>query len=380
MKNIIRVGITGQSGFIGTHLYNELGLFPDIFERVYFKKDYFNNFELFSRFVKKCDVIVHLAAVNRYTDEKQLYAININLANSLIMALKQEKFKPHVIFSSSIQEQFDNPYGKAKLETRRLLETWAKEHDASFTGMIVPNVFGPLGLPNYNSFIATFCYKFTHGEEPAIITDSEVNLIYVSSLCRYIMSDIEYVRSAACPVVAKKQIPPDFTESVSGILSLLKAFKEQYFNQGIIPVLPNENQIHLFNTFHAYIDIKQYYPRFLKQHQDERGSFVETIKLGTGGQVSFSITKPRITRGNHFHIRKIERFTVIKGQAKIQLRRIGTSGILELYLNGVNPSYVDIPVWYTHNITNIGPDDLYTQFWINEWYDETDPDTFFEKV
>jgi UDP-2-acetamido-2,6-beta-L-arabino-hexul-4-ose reductase len=118
----------------------------------------------------------------------------------------------------------------------------------------------------------------------------------------------------------------------------------------------------------------------LKQNTDTRGTFVETIRLGSGGQVSFSTTKPGITRGNHFHTRKIERFAVIKGQANIKLRRIGTDRVFTFHLDGVKPSYVDMPIWYTHAITNIGDDELYTQFWINEWYDENDPDTFFEKV
>jgi UDP-2-acetamido-2,6-beta-L-arabino-hexul-4-ose reductase len=107
---------------------------------------------------------------------------------------------------------------------------------------------------------------------------------------------------------------------------------------------------------------------------------VETIKLGSGGQVSFSTTKPGIIRGNHYHTRKIERFTVIKGQARIQLRKIDSNKIYEFFLDGSKPAHVDMPIWHTHNITNIGTDDLYTQFWINEWYDETNPDTYFEPV
>ena len=128
------------------------------------------------------------------------------------------------------------------------------------------------------------------------------------------------------------------------------------------------------------MDIENHFPVKLKQSTDERGSFVETIKLNSGGQVSFSTTKPGITRGNHFHTRKAERFAVIKGKARIQLRRIGTDKVLNFELDGNEPSYVDMPVWYTHNITNVGDDDLYTIFWINEFFDPDDPDTFFEKV
>jgi UDP-2-acetamido-2,6-beta-L-arabino-hexul-4-ose reductase len=182
------------------------------------------------------------------------------------------------------------------------------------------------------------------------------------------------------PIIRERQIQPDFVKKVSEILSLLNLFKEQYFDLGIIPIMSDLNEINLFNTFRSYIDIDKYFPYMLKQNNDERGTFVEIIRLGIGGQVSFSTTKPKITRGNHYHTRKIERFTVIKGKAKIQLRKIGTEKIYEFFLDGKNPSYVDMPVWFTHNIINIGNDDLYTQFWINEWYDMANPDTYFEKV
>jgi len=378
--NKIKVGITGQAGFVGTHLYNELELEPAKYERIPFEDNYFNAPELLRAFVKKCDVIVHFAAVNRHADSSELYRINVELVNLLINALNQENVKPHIIFSSSTQESLDNPYGKSKLEGRRLFEKWAEKNHAYFTGMVIPNVFGPFGLPNYNSFIATFCYKLTHNEEPKIITDSEVALIYVSTLCKHILSDIDETINSKFPIIREKQIQPDFTKKVSDILMLLRKFKDQYFEKGFIPSLSETNEVNLFNTFRSYIDLDKIFPFMLIKKEDERGMFVETLKLGTGGQVSFSTTKPGITRGNHYHTRKIERFTVIKGRAKIQLRKIGTVKTNEFFLDGENPSFVDMPVWFTHNITNIGNDDLYTQFWINEWYNESDPDTFFEKV
>jgi UDP-2-acetamido-2,6-beta-L-arabino-hexul-4-ose reductase len=379
-KKHLKIGITGQAGFVGFHLYNELGLLPESVQRIPFEDRFFDSPELLRGFVKQCDVIIHLAAVNRHSDPDELYTINIRLVQKLIAALKQANTAPHVLFSSSTQESLNSPYGKSKWEGRQLLEDWAREHGASFTGLVIPNVYGPFGLPNYNSFVATFCHKLTHGEEPVVLTDSEVSLIYVSSLCKHIIADIEQVREAASPIVRKKHIPSDVNRSVSEVLGLFTRFKEQYFEQGIIPVLSEKNYINLFNTFRSYIDLNSYFPRLLKQNTDDRGTFVETLKLGTGGQVSFSTTKPGVTRGNHYHSRKIERFTVIKGQAKIQLRKIGTNKMFEYHLDGSNPAYVDMPVWYTHNITNTGTDELYTQFWINEWYDETDPDTFFEWV
>jgi UDP-2-acetamido-2,6-beta-L-arabino-hexul-4-ose reductase len=151
-------------------------------------------------------------------------------------------------------------------------------------------------------------------------------------------------------------------------------------DKGVFPVLNDKFEVNLFNTFRCYMDIPNHYPVKLVMNTDDRGTFVETIKTGLGGQVSFSTTKPGITRGNHFHTRKIERFAVIKGKARIQLRRIGTDKVLDFELDGSEPSYVDMPIWYTHNITNVGDEELYTIFWINEFFNPDDPDTFFEKV
>lgn len=377
---MIKIGITGQAGFVGTYLYNTLGLYPQQYERVSFKDSYFQDEVTLRAFVKQCDVIVHLAAMNRHPDPQVIYDTNLKLVQQLTSAMEAENVAPHILFSSSTQEERDNEYGNSKREGREMLEQWAKHNKANFTGMVVPNVYGPFGLPNYNSFVATFCHKLTHGEEPQVLQDSFVNLIYVGSLVAHIIEKINEKADCATPIVERDLVPFDFEKKVTEILSLLNYFKELYFEKGIIPELKDKNEINLFNTFRCYIDNATHFPVKLVQHADPRGVFVETIKLGVGGQVSFSTTVPTITRGNHYHTRKIERFTVIKGKARIQLRKIGTSEVLDFYLDGAETSYVDMPIWYTHNITNIGEDELYTQFWINEWYDPNDGDTYFETV
>jgi UDP-2-acetamido-2,6-beta-L-arabino-hexul-4-ose reductase len=377
---MIKVGITGQRGFVGTHLYNELGLLGDKIVRIPFEDSYFADELQLRDFVKGCDVIVHLAAMNRHPDMQTLYDTNIRLVKQLISAMETERVTPHVLFSSSTQEERDNEYGRSKREGRELFEQWAGNSHASFTGMIVPNVYGPFGQPNYNSFIATFCHKLTHGEQPEVLQDSHVKLIYIGSLCRYIIDRIRTGYNAEVQKVERVEVPYDFEKNVTEILALLNGYKELYFDRGFIPSFKDGDEVNLFNTFRCYIDHATYFPRYLTRHADARGIFVETIKLGTGGQVSFSTTVPGITRGNHYHSRKIERFTVIKGKARIQLRRTGTGEVLNFYLDGEKPSYVDMPVWYTHNITNIGKEELYTQFWINEWYDPDDGDTYFETV
>lgn len=380
---MIKVGITGQSGFIGTHLFNTLGLYPDRFERIPFEDSYFDNPTQLESFVKSCDAIVHLAAMNRHNDPEVIYQTNITLCRKLIEACEATGSKPHIIFSSSTQEERDNLYGKSKREGRLLLEEWAKRSNASFSGFIIPNVFGPFGRPYYNSVVATFCHQLTHGEEPRIDVDGELKLIYVSELVEHFIERIKLTAQSNSrePIIETVQIPHTSTSKVSAILAKLNDFKSGYFDKGTFPDLTDTFTRNLFNTFVCYIDHEKFFPRLLELKTDDRGSFVETVKLNSGGQVSFSTTKPGVTRGNHFHTRKAERFAVIKGKAVIELRRIGTDKKLTFELDGdSNPSVVDMPIWYTHNIKNVGNDDVYTIFWISEHFDPNDTDTFFETV
>ena len=371
----MKIGITGQAGFVGTHLYNFLGLQEEV-ERTPFKDEFFDDVERLIEFVKSCDVIVHLAAINRHGDPQVIYDTNIDLVKKLTTACDLAGVKPHILFSSSTQEANDNLYGKSKLDGRKLLEEWAEQNKAKFTGLIIPNVFGPFGNPYYNSFIATFCHQLTHGEQPKIDVDGEVKLIYVGELVEEFWKQIE----GHSVTQSNYTVKHSETTKVSKVLNLLQTYKQNYFEKGIFPDLNNTFERNLFNTFVTYITHENYFPHSLTLHTDDRGSFVETSKVH-GGQNSFSTTVPGITRGNHYHIRKAERFTVIKGKAKIELRRIGTDKVYTFYLDGdKQPSYVDMPIWYTHNITNIGDDILYTVFWISEHYNDEDGDTFFEKV
>lgn len=372
---MIKVGITGQAGFIGWHLYNTVALYKEEFELVQFHKKYFEKEDQLDAFVQQCDVIVHLAAMNRHTDGNLIYQTNTGLVEALVASLYRTHSKAHVIFSSSTQEEKDNLYGQSKKEGRELLVKWAATSGGSITGMVIPNVFGPFGKPFYNSVVATFCTQIVRGEMPEIHVDGELKLIYVGELVAEIITVIRNKTAAASYTVSHTA-----EAKVSQLLALLQKYKTVYQDKGIIPGLKNNFELNLFNTYRCYMNIARYFPVKFTQHTDPRGAFVEVIRLGTGGQVSFSTTVPGITRGNHFHTRKIERFAVIKGGALIQLRKIGTSEVLNFELSGDEPAYVDMPIWHTHNIKNTGTEDLYTIFWINEFYNPEDPDTFFEKV
>lgn len=371
---MIKIGITGQAGFVGSHLYNFLNLQQNVI-LVKFEKIFFNNSDQLQNFVKQCDVIVHLAALNRHNNPDVIFKINTGLVQQLINAMEAEAVAPHIIFSSSTQEEKDNLYGRSKKEGRELFEKWALKNKSVFTGLVIPNVFGPFGNPHYNSVIATFSHQLTHNEIPKVDVDGTLNLIYVEELVEVIWQKIREKTSNTL-----LQVSHTNTIKVTEILAHLQRFKIDYFENAIIPALNSQFELNLFNTFRSYINHQTFFPFYLTKNTDERGSFVETIKLQIGGQVSFSTTKPGITRGNHFHTRKIERFAVIKGKALIEIRKIGMDEIYSFELNGDKPSFVDMPIWYTHNITNIGNEELYTIFWINEFFNAADTDTFFEKV
>lgn len=375
MENMIKVGITGSNGFMGGHLFNYLGT-KEIIEQVPFTRSFFENQQELQEFVSKCDVIVHLAAMNRHEDEQVIYNTNVTLVEKLINACKTVDNKCKIIFSSSTQEDRDNLYGKSKREGRELLENWATQSGAKVSSLIIPNVFGPFGKPFYNSFIATFCHQIINGEKPSILNDSDVNLIYINELSEAFYQEIINTNTEQVTV---KKIAHTATRKVSQILNLLNNYKSNYVDNGVVVDLRDPFELALFNTLTSFIP-KDYFPRKFVMHTDNRGAFVEIMRANTSGQSSFSTTKPGITRGNHYHTRKVERFAVIQGKARIQLRKVNTDKVYNYELDGKEPAYVDMPIWYTHNITNIGNTDLITLFWINEPYNPDDPDTYFVEV
>lgn len=376
MVNKIKVGITGQAGFMGSHLYNFLGTKPEEIERISFARAYFENTNQLQEFVSQCDVVVHIAAINRHEDQQVIYDTNVSLVTRLIDACETTNSQPKIIFSSSTQEEKDNLYGKSKRDGRNLFEAWAEKVKSKVSSLIIPNVFGPFGKPFYNSFVATFCHQITNGETPNVINDSTVNLIYINELSKVFYNKIKQdIKQSETFVV-----PHTSSKKVSEILGLLNGFKTDYLDNGKVPkVNLNSFELDLFNTFTSFIP-KDYFPRKFIKHTDNRGAFVEIMRADTAGQSSFSTTVPGITRGNHYHTRKVERFAVIQGKASIKLRKIDSDEIFEYIINGETPAYVDMPIWFTHNITNIGDTELITLFWINEPYNPEDADTYFVEV
>lgn len=371
----LRVGITGQIGFVGYHLWHHLRRQSDAVELVPFEDGYYDSPSQLRTFARSCDAIVHLAAMNR-GDEKMLYATNVRLVEELLHALDDVQARPHILFSSSIQESLDNPYGRSKRAGRALLEQWGTRNGTRMTTFVIPNVFGPFCRPQYNSVVATFSYQLTHGEEPSIQVDKEIPLIYVQDLVELMGKTILDGTGSG---VTEVRVPHSTTRTVSSLLTMLKEYRDLYLRDGIVPPLPGGFEKALFNTYRSYIDPARFQVK-LNVHRDNRGHLCETVRSHTEGQTFFSVTHPGITRGNHYHLRKVERFTVVEGTAVIRLRKIGTEEVLEYRVSGDEPSFIDMPVFHTHNIQNVGTTDLMTLFWSNELFNPADPDTYPENV
>ena len=371
----MKIGITGQNGFLGYHLSQTIKYKFENLKILPFEKSFLKNTKLINSFVSSCDVIIHLAGVNRSNVDEEVYDLNIEINKSLKEALINNSFNGHLIFASSYKEDSDSLYGKAKKESRIFLEQSISKLGGKFTGLIIPNVFGSFCKPYYNSFIATFSDAILINKAPKIIDDSKVPLIYVENLVKQIIENIQSKKE-----IKHNYIKPDIEIKVSEALRLLNYFKDSYIGNNTLPLFKNSFEFNLFNTFRSYINLEKIYPISLKKHSDERGVFSEILRTEVGGQFSYSTTLPGVTRGNHFHTRKIERFTVLNGEAKISLRKIGSEKISDFLLSGDNPSYIDMPIWYTHSITNIGSEPLITAFWINEPYDPKNADTYFENV
>jgi len=351
----MKVAITGEKGFLGYHLTQHLK-FVKNYEVVELGRDFLSN--LYK--VSQCDWLIHAAGVNRGLDVSRS---NIELTQALISKLDELNIKINIAFTSSTQEDLDNEYGYSKKECARLLQKHCIKTDTFFISHKIPNLFGPFGRPNYNSVVATFCYNLANGITSSYNSNT-VNLCYVLDAVEVIS---EFKPSLEFPT---------FTITVSELLKTLEGQYENY-KYGIIPSVVSKFDLNLFNTLRSYMP--PYHK--LTRHVDDRGYLIELLKCTESqNQVFFSSTNPGIVRGNHFHFGKIERFCVVKGRAKIDMRKVGTTEKLTYIVEDNDNVVVDMPVMYTHNLTNIGEAELVCVFWVNEIFNTGKPDTFFEQV
>lgn len=389
----MKILVTGARGFIGKNLISTLwnikegkdksfGLTDDLEIDEY---DADSDPELLSQYCKDCDFVFNLAGVNRPEKEEDFMAGNFGFAEVLLETLKRAGNKCPVMLSSSIQAALDNPYGKSKKAGEELFFEYGKECGAEIFVYRFPNVFGKWCRPNYNSAVATFCNNIAN-DLPIKVNDGSVdmNLIYIDDLVSELI--------AALTGKANKRedgyyyVEPVHKIKLGEIVDLLYYFRDSRKNLSVPDMSEDSFSKKLYATYLSYLPANRFsYP--LKMNVDDRGSFTEILRTAGSGQFSVNISKPGITKGNHWHHTKNEKFVVVHGHGMIQLRKVGTDEngqpypVVNYEVSGEEITVVDMIPGYTHNIINLSEtEDLVTFMWANECFDSNKPDTYYLQV
>lgn len=382
----MKVLVTGAKGFVGKNLVAQLNNIKDGKARCYgdlkvdavYEYDIDSTIEEIDAFCKDCDFVFNLAGVNRPQNQEEFMQGNFGFASTLLDTLKKHGNKCPVMISSSTQAALDNPYGESKRAGEQLMFSYAEETGAKVLVYRFPNLFGKWCRPNYNSAVATFCNNIAN-DLPIQVNDPKVvlNLVYIDDLVDEMIAALkgeEHRKEQFCDV------PIVHSVALGEIVEMLYKFKEQPQSL-IIPEIPNNSFIKkLYSTFLSYFP-KEKVAFPLKMNIDDRGSFTELLKSKNVGQVSINISKPGITKGQHWHNSKWEFFIVVAGHGLIQERKIGTDEVVEFEVSGDKIEAVHMLPGYTHNIINLSQtENLVTVMWANEEFDANKPDTFFEVV
>ena len=368
----MKVLVTGSEGFIGKNLILRLKHTEDI---EYIPYDIEYDFEKIETHIEEVDFIFHLAGVNRPENTEEFYSGNTDLTISIVELIKSKELKIPIVFSSSIQAELDNDYGKSKKLAEDVLLSLGEDYPVYIFRL--NNVFGKWCKPNYNSVVATFCHNIVKGI-PIEISDrgNELNLIYIDD----IIDEFINILQSGNPTWREGQycyVKPLYTITLGELADTLYKFKEML--KGIhVPSTGDVFTKKLFSTFVSY-GSQNDFVLMPKINSDQRGSFTELIKNENTGQVSVSFSKAGVTRGGHFHDTKMERFIVLKGNARITFRHVITDEIMVFDVDGEHMQIVTIPVGHTHKIENMG-DELILLLWGNEEFDPDKPDTYADEV
>ena len=364
--------ITGAKGFIGKNLVEKLKEY-DNYKLTLIDRN--NSKEDLVKGVKDADFIFHLAGINRPKNDEEFFEGNKGLTEEIIDILKNNHKNTPILITSSIQADLDNAYGKSKKAAEKALEEYKKETGANVYIYRLANVFGKWCRPNYNSAVATFCHNIARDEEVWISDPNKMmTLDYIDDVVRCFIKTMEE------PKEYDGYLSVDVQHNITlgEIVELLKSFKKSRENLSI-PNMESEITKKLYSTYLSYLPEDKFnYP--LKMNVDNRGSFTEFLKSKDRGQVSINISKPGIVKGNHWHNTKNEKFLVVSGEGLIRFRKVDSEEIVEYKVSGEKLEVVDIPVGYTHSITNIGTTDMVTVMWVNELFDPEKPDTYFLEV
>lgn len=365
--------VTGAKGFIGKNLIVELRNqgFNEIFE--YTRE---SDPLLLEKYTKECDFVFHLAGVNRPENEIDFMEGNYHFTTQLVKILEKYDKKVPIIVTSSIQAESDNLYGRSKMAMEDLLFQYQQEMGAPVYIYRLPNIFGKWSKPNYNSVVATFCHNIARDLAIQIHDpNTELTLCYIDDVLEELLRALNgrpTVQGAYCVV------PVTHTISLGELANLISSFKDSRTNLSIAN-MDDALTKKLYSTYLSFLPVDQFLYD-LKMNLDNRGSFTEFIRTSNGGQVSVNVSKPGITKGNHWHHTKNEKFLVVSGEGLIRFRKLDSEEIIEYRVNGEKLQVVDIPTGYTHSIVNVGDTDLVTVMWVNECFDPVKPDTYYLEV
>jgi UDP-2-acetamido-2,6-beta-L-arabino-hexul-4-ose reductase len=368
----MKVLVTGCNGFIAKNLIAHLREMDDMHLYLFSKKD---SLHLLNAYINEVDFIFHLAGVNRPKTTDEFYSGNVELTNYIVDALKKEQKNTPILFTSSTQVELDNDYAKSKREAEKLLLEYAKEMDASVFIYRLGNVFGKFSKPNYNSVIATWCYNITRSLEIKVDAQNKIlHLLYIDDVIESFIQKL-YVKKTK---EYYHDVTPLYTKTLGEIAQLLHSFKNSRQNL-LVEEVGSGFKRALYATYLSFLPTDKFSYK-LKGHVDARGTFYEVLKTKDSGQFSLSTTAVGISRGGHYHHSKNEKFLVVRGEALIKLRGIFSDEVIEYKVSGKDIEVVEMIPGYTHNIKNIGDEELVLLMWANENFDHDKPDTYFLEV
>lgn len=371
MKNIL---ITGARGFIGKNL---TAGFREVKDKNLLLYDIEDPHEKLEEYVAQADIIYHLAGINRPKDDSEFTTGNLGSLELVIELCEKHGKKIPIVLTSSIQADYDNPYGVSKRRAEEALMKYGIDNEVKVYVYRLMNVFGKWCRPNYNSAVATFCHNIAN-DLPITVSDreNELNLVYIDDIVEKFIKMSYYTYADKDKFY--HEIDTFYTKTLGEIVDLLYKFKESRQTL-MLPNIEDEFEKKLYSTFLSYLPEDKFsYP--LKMNVDDRGSFTEFVKSDERGQVSVNISKPGITKGNHWHHTKTEKFLVVSGEGVIRFRQINSEELIEYKVSGDKLEVIDIPPGYTHNITNLGETDMVTIMWANEKFDPERPDTYYMEV
>jgi UDP-2-acetamido-2,6-beta-L-arabino-hexul-4-ose reductase len=316
--------------------------------------------------ISGADAVLHFAGVNRGSDT-EVETGNSEIARRLVAACTATDSLPHIVYANSTHAIKDSPYGNSKRLAGDVLEALG----GRYTNLILPHVFGECARPRYNNVTATFIEAVITGKVPEVNSNGQVELLHAGAAAQAAIDAIQGSRTGLIRPAGRSTLVPE-------LLERLQSFHVNY-NANIFPDLEDPFDLELFNSYRAAL-YPGGFPRPLKTNTDARGTLFEAVKGGGGGQTFLSTTAPGITRGNHFHLRKVERFLVVQGEAIIRIRRVLSNDVWEYRVSGNHPAPVDMPSLYTHSIENVSSTPLLTLFWTHDLFDPASPDTYFDPV